>query len=139
MILAGVWYFYFIQDISLPDKRDVQRIEVFQNDFRQHVQQLTYIEEKDKIDPICDFLKKREKGWQPLLYTPPPPVAYADFYGAKGILFQLAFMNSSNFLIHSGNGNYLKSLRNKERTEFMDLLGLRKYPMEVNGDKTSLH
>ncbi len=134
-LLAGVWYVYFYQNISLPNKGEIRKIEVFQNDFRQHAQQLTYVEEPDRIGKIYDFIDKRKRGWQPLLYRSPVAVAYADFYSSRGLLFRLCLMNSSNFLIRNSDGAYLKSLRNEDRADFMGLLGLRNGSLVSAGPK----
>ena len=135
LILAAVWYVYLYQNISLPSKGEIQKIEVFQNDFRQHAQQLTYVEEPDRIGKIYDFIDKRKRGWQPLLYRSPVAVAYADFYSSRGLLFRLCLMNSSNFLIRNSDGAYLKSLRNEDREEFMGLLGLHNGSLVSAGPK----
>ena len=49
----------------------------------------------------------------------------AKFYGSDSELFDLYLMKSSNFLISSSNGTYLKSLRNDEVSQFFDLLGVQ--------------
>jgi hypothetical protein len=124
-VLAGVWYFYFGRDISLPWPGQIQKIEVCQNDYQQKAQQITYIEDRDRINKVFDFIEKRRKGWEPLVYTPPAAVVSVDFYGSDGVLFQLFLMESSDFLIRNGDGAYLKSLKKKELNEFRGLLGVK--------------
>jgi hypothetical protein len=125
LVLAGVWYFGFDRNISLPSQSNITRIEVCQNDFQQRVQQISYIEEQPKIQKIYEFIDKRKKGWEPLLYTPPAAVVMANFYESDKVLFHLYLMKSSNFLILNRDGAYLKSLRNEERDEFFKLLGVQ--------------
>ncbi len=125
LLLAGVWHFGLDRNISLPNVDSIRKIQVCQNDFKQRAQQITYIEEEPKIQKIYDFIDSRKKGWEPLLYPPTQPVVMADFYGSDGVLFELYLMKSSNFLIRTQNGTYLKSLRNDEAQQFFDLLGVQ--------------
>lgn len=125
LLLAVAWYVGFDRNISLPSRGNIRKIQVCQNDFKQRAQQITYIEEDQKIQKIYDFIDKRKKGWEPLLYSPTTPVVMADFYGSDGVLFELYLMKSSNFLIRNSNGTYLKSLRNDEVHQFFDLLGVQ--------------
>jgi hypothetical protein len=125
LLLAVVWYVGFDRNISLPNLANIRKIEVCQNDFKQRAQQITYIEEDAKIQKIYDFIDKRKKGWEPMLYSPTAPVVMADFYGPNGVLFELYLMKSSNFLLRNSNGTYLKSLRNEEVKQFFDLLGVQ--------------
>ena len=126
LLLAVVWYVGFDRNISLPNCNNIRKIEVCQNDFKQKAQQITYIEEGQRIQKIYDFIDKRKKGWEPLIYSPTTPVVMAKFYGADtNELFELYLMKSSNFLISSNNGTYLKSLRNDEVNQFFDLLGVQ--------------
>ena len=125
LLLGCVWHFGLDRSISLPNLGSIQKIQVCQNDFKQRAQQITYIEEEPKIQKIYDFIDKRKKGWEPLLYSPTEPVVMADFYGSDGVLFELYLMKSSNFLIRNNNGTYLKSLRNDEVQQFFGLLGVQ--------------
>lgn len=125
LLLAVVWYVAFDRNISLPNRDNIRKIEVCQNDFKQKAQQITYIEEGQRIQKIYDFIDKRKKGWEPLIYAPTTPVVMAKFYGSDAELFELYLMKSSNFLISSSNGTYLKSLRNDEVNQFFDLLGVQ--------------
>ncbi len=124
-LLAAVWYVGFDRNISLPNRINIRKIEVCQNDFKQRAQQITYIEDAQKIQRIYDFIDKRKKGWEPLLYSPTEPVVMTKFYGSDTELFDLYLMKSSNFLISSSNGTYLKSLHNDEVKQFFDLLGVQ--------------
>lgn len=124
-LLAVAWYVGFDRNISLPNRVNIRKIEVCQNDFKQHAQQITYIEDEQKIQKIYDFIDKRKKGWEPLLYSPTEPVVMTKFYGPDSELFDLYLMKSSNFLISSSNGTYLKSLRNDEVNQFFGLLGVQ--------------
>lgn len=123
--LAAVWHFAFDRNIYLPNQNNIKKIEVCQNDFKQKAQQITYIEEQPKIQKIYEFIDKRKKGWEPLLYSPTAPIVTADFYGSNGVLFQLYVMKTSNFLMRNSNGAYLKSLRNDEVSELFNLLGVQ--------------
>jgi hypothetical protein len=125
LFLGGVWYFGFDRNISLPSMNHITKIEVCQNDFKQRAQQISYIEEPPKIQKIYDFIEKRKKGWEPLLYSPPAAVVIANFYESDSVLFQLYLMKSSNFLIRNNDGAYVKSLKNEERDEFFTLLGVK--------------
>ncbi len=125
LLLAALWYVGFDRNISLPNRSNIQKIEVCQNDFKQRAQQITYIEEDAKIQKIYDFIDKRKKGWEPLIYAPTAPVVMADFYGSNGVLFELYLMKSSNFLLRNSNGTYMKSLKNEEVSQFFDLLGVQ--------------
>lgn len=126
LLLAAVWYVAFDRNISLPNRDNIRKIEVCQNDFKQKAQQITYIEEGPRIQKIYDFIEKRKKGWEPLIYAPTTPVVMAKFKdGSDTELFDLYLMKSSNFLISSSNGTYLKSLRNDEINQFFDLLGVQ--------------
>ena len=125
LAVGGVWYVGFERNISLPNLNDIQKIEVCQNDFKQKAQQITYIEEKPKILKIYEFLNQRKKGWQPLLYSPTEPLVTVDFYGSKGVLFELFLMKSSNFLLRNSNGTYLKNLPNEEIKQIYSLLGVQ--------------
>jgi len=124
-LLGVVWYVGFDRNISLPNRVNIRKIEVCQNDFKQKAQQITYIEDEQKIQKIYDFIDKRKKGWEPLLYSPTEPVVMTKFYGADAELFELYLMKSSNFLITSNSGTYLKSLHNDEVKQFFDLLGVQ--------------
>ena len=125
MILGGVWYFGFDRNISLPSLTHITKIEVCQNDFKQRAQQISYIEEPQRIKQIYDFIDKRKKGWEPLLYSPPAAVVIANFYESDKLLFQIYLMKASDFLVRNNDGAYLKSLRNEERNEFFALLGVK--------------
>ena len=125
IVLGGVWYFGFDRNISLPGKNHITKIEVCQNDFKQRAQQISYIEEPQRIQKIYDFIEKRKKGWEPLLYSPPAAVVIANFYESDKMLFQVYLMKTSNFIIGNSDGTYLKSLKNEERDEFFKLLGLQ--------------
>lgn len=124
-LLAVTWYVGFDRNISLPNRVNIRKIEVCQNDFKQRAQQITYIEDQQKIQQIYDFIDKRKKGWEPLLYSPTEPVVMTKFYGSDAELFELYLMKSSNFLISSSNGTYLKSLHNDEVKQFFNLLGVQ--------------
>jgi hypothetical protein len=125
LVLAGIWYFGFDRNISLPSMKKITKIEVCQNDFKQRAQQISYIEEPPKIELIYNFIEQRKKGWEPLLYSPPAAVVMANFYESDKILFQLYLMKTSNFIIGNSDGTYLKSLKNEERDEFFKLLGVQ--------------
>lgn len=125
IVLGGVWYFGFDRNISLPGKNHITKIEVCQNDFKQRAQQISYIEEPQRIQKIYDFIEKRKKGWEPLIYSPPAAVVIANFYESDKMLFQVYLMKTSNFIIGNSDGTYLKSLKNEERDEFFKLLGLQ--------------
>ena len=125
LVLGGVWYFGFDRNISLPNRNNITKIEVCQNDFKQRAQQISYIEEPPRIQKIYDFIDQRKKGWEPLLYSPPAAIVIANFYDSDKVLFQLYLMKSSNFLIRNNDGAYLKSLKNEERDEFFGLLGVK--------------
>ncbi len=125
LVLGAIWYFGFDRNISLPGMNHITKIEVCQNDFKQRAQQISYIEEPPRIHQIYDFIDKRKKGWQPLLYSPPAAVVIANFYDSDKLLFQLYLMKSSDFLIRNDDGAFLKSLKNEERNEFFNLLGVK--------------
>lgn len=135
LLVAGAWYFGLDRSISLPNLNSIQKIQVCQNDFKQHAQQITYIEEAPKIEKIYEFIEKHKKGWEPLLYSPTAPVVMADFYGSDGVLFELYLMKSSNFLIRNSNGTYLKSLRNEEARQFFGLLGVEEGRLVFSSNK----
>lgn len=137
LLLGAAWYVGFDRNISLPSRGNIQKIEVCQNDFKQRAQQITYIEDGQKIQKIYDFIDKRKKGWEPLLYSPTAPVVMADFYGSDGVLFELYLMKSSNFLIRNSNGTYLKSLRNDEVNQFFDLLGVQANRLVLSQQKSN--
>jgi hypothetical protein len=125
LALVGIWYFGFDRNISLPSMNHITKIEVCQNDFKQRAQQISYIEEPPRIREIYDFIDKRKKGWEPLLYSPPAAVVIVNFYESDKMLFQLYLMKTSNFIIGNSDGTYLKSLKNEERDEFFKLLGVQ--------------
>ncbi len=125
LVLGGVWYLGFDRNVFLPGMNHITKIEVCQNDFKQRAQQISYIEEPPRIRQIYDFIDKRKKGWEPLLYSPPAAIVIANFYESDKLLFQLYLMKSSNFLIRNNDGAYLKSLKNEERDEFFNLLGVK--------------
>jgi hypothetical protein len=121
----GGWHFFFNKDISLPDAAAITKIEVWQNDFQQKAQQISYIEEKPKIEKVYQFIEQRRKGWERLLYSSPAVVVTAHFYKADRVLFRLYLMKNSNFILGNRDGTYLRSLNQGERDEFVRLLGVQ--------------
>lgn len=129
---AAVWYSVFNKDIFLPDPDDITRIEVRRNDFEQKAQQVTFLEEKPKIEKVYEFIHQRRTGWERLLVTPPGVEVLVHFYKGDKVLFHLFIMKNERLLIGNKDGAFKRNIHKVEREEIERLLGVGVQAMAVH-------
>jgi hypothetical protein len=125
---AAVWYSVFNKDIFLPDPDGITRVEVRQNDFEQKAQQVTFLEEKPKINKVYEFIHQRRTGWERLLVTPPGVEILVHFYKGDKVLFHLYLMKNDRLLIGNKDGAFARYIHKVEREEIERLLGIGTAP-----------